>query len=521
MKLKIINGKDKYINPSPLKVSTYTLICFINNKVNLHLFSRLLNIYRVDDNILNNETGNFISISNYNEQNHTDMPRGIVPVKLPVKVFNNQITLVYKYWGFKKINLKIFSNGKLQMTGIQDPDWETKFMGNYLINLLKTMKYRILRDKSLIPKYASNTDYITYWNNDKKRVEYSRRNIGSFDIRNLIVNGLVYNYDDTIWHTDEELDKFYKDVIKFANEHYIYMKRSKDKLLNTYNYPLDIRTKLIQSLNIYKKLIKLPTKFMNSNNDDFKKTITSIVDNIAEIFKNYEKKIIKLHKTDNTFINTINDKYTELLTQQIINNNNDPNDPNDTNDTNDIILLDSDLSLKNYKLDKIKIELINSDFNTRFNNNLSVINNLLKDKYNIYRYYQPNNRYAGIIVKFMYNESYQDENKYKIGKCYCAKNCAINKTNKKCVVITISIFRPGSIIITAAKNIKQLEYTYKFINTFFKTHYLDVAYIEDDMNDYYNHNEDRKIIKKPHIYHIHKNNITTTTKNNAITHIKK
>ena len=161
----------------------------------------------------------------------------------------------------------------------------------------------------------------------------------------------------------------------------------------------------------------------------------------------------------------------------------------------------------NLKPSNIKTCLINSDFNTRFNNNLSVINTLLKDNYKIYRYYQPNNRYAGVIVKFMYNEKYLDKTKYKIGRCYCSENCAITKKKKDCTIITISIFRPGSIIITAAKNIKQLKYTYDFINTFFKTHYQDVAYLEDGIADYYNQNEDRKIIKKPNIYYVEKNKI--------------
>lgn len=487
--------KDGHIKPSPLKISTFTMICYINNNVNLHLFSRLLNIYQENDVKTEDKNGCFISISNYNEQNHTDMPRGIVPDKLPVKVFNNQITLVYKYWGFKKINLKIFSNGKLQMTGIQDSFWETKFIGSYLIKLLKSMKYQILTDKSLINKYGKNVDYITYWDKEEKKVKYQRKNIKSFEIQNLINIGLVYNFDDTTWYSDEELNAYYNKIIKFSKTHYNYMKSSKDKLLNTYNYSEEIRIKLIHSLNIYKRLIKLPNKYINLSNEDFKTLITDTVSKIAEIFKNYETKIIKLHKTDKNFVKTINEKYKDVILSKIDNKK-------------EIIELDNDLTIQNYNLDenKIKIELINSDFNTRFNNKLAVINNLLKEKYNIYRYYQPNNRYAGIIVKFIYNEKYQDPTKYKIGKCYCPENCIISK-KKKCTVITISIFRPGSIIITSAKNIKQLKYTYNFINNFFKTHYNDVAYIEDNMEDYYNKNEDRKIIKKPNIYYIEKNKI--------------
>ena len=78
--------KDGHIKPSPLKISTFTMICYINNNVNLHLFSRLLNIYKESDSLTEDKNGCFVSISNYNEQNHTDMPGGIVPDKLPAKV---------------------------------------------------------------------------------------------------------------------------------------------------------------------------------------------------------------------------------------------------------------------------------------------------------------------------------------------------------------------------------------------------------------------------------------------------
>ena len=499
-KISFPKDKNGFIKPSPLKISTYTMICYINNDVNLHMFSRLLNIFKDNDSMTEDKKGCFISISNYNEQNHTDMPRGIVPDKLPVKVFNNQITLVYKYWGFKKINIKIFSNGKLQMTGIQDPEWETKYVGNYLIKLLKTMKYKVLTKKSLISNYGKNLDYITYWDKNENKVNYRRRNISTFDIRNLIGIGLKYNYEATKWYSDSDLDEFYQTIIAFSKTHYNSMKNSKDKLRNKYDYPQEFRIKLIQSLQMYNKLIKLPAKYLNIDDDNFQDLIIELVDKISEIFKNYEKKILKLQKTDRNFVKVINDKYKNEIKRQI-------NIFEEIKDYPDILEFDNELYTKEFTLNNIKIELINSDFNTRFNNNLSVINTLLKDNYKIYRYYQPNNRYAGVIVKFMYNEKYLDTSKYKIGRCYCPENCAITKKKRNCTIITISIFRPGSIIITAAKNIKQLKYTYNFINTFIQTHYQDIAYVENNIADYYNQNEDRKIIKKSKIYYVEKKKI--------------
>ena len=79
---------------------------------------------------------------------------------------------------------------------------------------------------------------------------------------------------------------------------------------------------------------------------------------------------------------------------------------------------------------------------------------------------------------------------------------------KNCTVKLQLVFLDQVVLLLLLlKNIKQLKYTYDFINTFFKTHYQDVAYIEDNMEDYYNQNEDRKIIKKPNIYYVEKNKI--------------
>ena len=92
------------------------------------------------------------------------------------------------------------------------------------------------------------------------------------------------------------------------------------------------------------------------------------------------KENFKTSKTDRYFVKVINDKYKNEIQKEI-------NIFEETKDYLDFIEFDNELTTKQFKQDKIKIELINSDFNTRFNNNLSTINTLLKDNYKIYRYY--------------------------------------------------------------------------------------------------------------------------------------
>jgi hypothetical protein len=45
------------------------------------------------------------------------------------EMFNNQTTIKFKYWGFRNVNVKIFANGQLQMTGLKYEN-EAKEVGN-------------------------------------------------------------------------------------------------------------------------------------------------------------------------------------------------------------------------------------------------------------------------------------------------------------------------------------------------------------------------------------------------------
>ena len=100
-----------YKEPSDLKISIHVITCNIGSEIKLYQLSRLLNIYDEHDTnnnkVFDTEYGNFLSINNYSEEKKqfTDFPRGRMEYNLPSQVFNNQITLIYKYFGFKEINV--------------------------------------------------------------------------------------------------------------------------------------------------------------------------------------------------------------------------------------------------------------------------------------------------------------------------------------------------------------------------------------------------------------------------------
>jgi hypothetical protein len=82
--------------------------------------------------------------------------------------------------------------------------------------------------------------------------------------------------------------------------------------------------------------------------------------------------------------------------------------------------------------------------------------------------------YQGVNTKFFYN-THGDGN----GICQCANFCKGQGSGNgegECKRITMSIFRTGSIIITGAREMKQIEAAYNFLNNIFDKHYKTVLY---------------------------------------------
>jgi hypothetical protein len=94
--------------------------------------------------------------------------------------------------------------------------------------------------------------------------------------------------------------------------------------------------------------------------------------------------------------------------------------------------------------------------------------------------------------------------------------------------VSISIFRPGSIIITAGKDVGQLVRVYNYLNTMFQKHFKTISYVDaHDNRDHFLLNEERKIMRKENLVYIKKSNVvvrdesvakpeTTTTTTNVV-----
>ncbi len=145
----------------------------------------------------------------------------------------------------------------------------------------------------------------------------------------------------------------------------------------------------------------------------------------------------------------------------------------------------TDENFNNSSIEKYKITMINSDFNTNFkidlNKLLEILNNLEND---VFIKFNPE-KYRGLIIGFFWNEEKTIQN----GCCNCKKKCkgkGNGKGENQCKKITISIFKSGSIIITGGFLVKQIDDAYKFINDLLKKFYHDIIklsildFIEED-----------------------------------------
>ena len=99
---KIVEKKNDYPEPTKYRISTMTMITSFNCNINLEVVSRY---FKLDDKIISMVYG--------------DKPVKSANIKKNNRPFFNQATIIVKLDPLKNINIKIFSNGKIQMTGVK------------------------------------------------------------------------------------------------------------------------------------------------------------------------------------------------------------------------------------------------------------------------------------------------------------------------------------------------------------------------------------------------------------------
>ena len=134
--------------------------------------------------------------------------------------------------------------------------------------------------------------------------------------------------------------------------------------------------------------------------------------------------------------------------------------------------LETPISTKTLCVDKFSVQLLNSDYKMNALVRRDELHKILSQRYKLFSTLETT-IYQGINTKYYYNEKSLRKN----GICWCDKCCNGQGDGKElgqCKRITIAIFQTGSVIITGARNMAQLDEAYVFINEIIKNHCSEV-----------------------------------------------
>lgn len=123
---------------------------------------------------------------------------------------------------------------------------------------------------------------------------------------------------------------------------------------------------------------------------------------------------------------------------------------------------------------RFSVQLINTDYSINRFINQDALHKLLINEYNLFSMLEKT-IYQGVNTKYFFNTSNKQS-----GICSCQKICKGQGTGDgegQCKRITMSIFRTGKIIITGARQMKQIETAYEFLNKVFDRHQGTVLYV--------------------------------------------
>jgi hypothetical protein len=127
------------------------------------------------------------------------------------------------------------------------------------------------------------------------------------------------------------------------------------------------------------------------------------------------------------------------------------------------------------QVNKMNIQMINSDFSLGTHLQNEIIHQILRDNYNLFSTFEKT-LYQGVDTKYYYNTARPAD--AAPGICHCEKLCTgqgLGNAPGECKRITISIFQTGNIIITGARHMDQINEAYDFINRVFDAHEKEIV----------------------------------------------
>jgi TATA-box binding protein (TBP) (component of TFIID and TFIIIB) len=544
-------SNDKLIDfkATNLTISTCTVITNLNSKVNLGYLSRFINVYDQNASELNEKHGGV-----YNLEFYGNCARGETLIDKIKDEFNNQATIKFKYWGFRNINIKIFANGKLQMTGLKY-EAEAKDVAGLLINILNKIDISLITNITNLEKSAKTYDFQLVYDKKTNKVFYYRKFYDRFmkvynfdtnlvygsnkpDSLQLLVNlkrkgfvkGIHDTYNDTIEYSDNN-----KDFLKhheWSGDNYIKQTIDKIERLKEY-FTLELEKTLTNSKNLTEvknnmdillkkfvdfKFIPLDKFLTDIGKNIFANDEQTLIDIKGEIFKFnkiykqfMDKKVsrlITIRTIDITICKAVEDYLKIKTIENLVDNACDVKI-----NIEDLELTTSSIhKTHEYFVSNTETVLINSDLSINHNIHLKRLSKVLK-KVGLFNSYDPD-EYPGVLTKYYYNTTNNVQ-----GICNCPVHCSTKEKHSICTKITISVFRPGSVIITGARNLEQLKCAHELILKILKDN-IHIIKGNDNEDDHKQiallNNEFRKISRKPRLFYIKKVNIIDYPNGNII-----
>jgi len=334
--------------------------------------------------------------------------------KINKKLFYNQVSLIIKHNCFENenvVNVKIFGNGSLHMTGVKNP------LEGKEILLILFEKFKNLKNKYSIILLTKDSNDIYLDSNNNVYTSNETKNIIGFKLNSFIY--VINKKEYYVSKLDIENDFDYNNLSVFISNK-IEAKRTRSIL--------DMNGILIglSKINLIRNKSKL---YKNNSNIHFDKnfifydsnSISTIIGNITYEF-NENLKSLKCKEN----LKCECKEYIEY---------NYKCDP--------YVIEPNECELKNINNLNMNINTINIYFQLSFQlNRQRLFDKLLDNKY--ITEYTPE-KYSGVKLIYKNNQNYKNN-----GICLCNNKCTCNN-------ITFLIFQSGNIIVTGFKSINVIS----------------------------------------------------------------
>jgi TATA-box binding protein (TBP) (component of TFIID and TFIIIB) len=216
--------------PTELEVSTMTCLCLLNTEINLDILSRFIPVYSINDEIVNSDKGGIVYVEYFmllprgqycgkkakikekelqinlkirkileGEKEFEDCFLGDPNFKDPdptkskkrkkktikKRQFENQATLIFHFGNGRYVNIKVFNNGKIQMTGVRSKEEAQEV----IIKLIEIIKSTCVKQVDIDADYEGDINKITPTYLVKNDYLYTKVSNNNKVFRSIQING--------------------------------------------------------------------------------------------------------------------------------------------------------------------------------------------------------------------------------------------------------------------------------------------------------------------------------------------